>query len=524
MKLTNLFNDYFEQKGLKPRPGQIKAFETLKNNWEKYKYFICSAPTGVGKSHLAVILSLFSKNSYILTSTKLLQKQYLESDDRVSLIMGQSNYTCAKDDRYSCENSPCQYMKSIKKQCREEKNCPYHNDLINAFNSQIFLTNYSFFLCYPYITRRNLVICDEAHNLESQILSTYKIDVNIKMLGKRFKNKLLENINPRTDKKTITAIFDIFHSILEFQKNRFSEIPKNNLFKEKDFLQDLQKIDKDIKLLEDLISKMGVYIYSKEEDEWSTSFKEGVLTIAPLSSKYGFHDRFLPVSDKTIFLSATPGDKKYVSSEFNIPKNQICFFEIESDFDVKKSPVISIPVAKMSYKEIDNSLPVISSACKQIMEHHKSEKGIIHSTSYKITNYLSTQLDENRILYKKSDSMNNEYLMNLHKKIKSPTVLISPSMTTGIDLKDELSRFQIIVKSPFLGLGEERVKKKSERDNYWYNLQMIITIMQMCGRSTRSQNDFSTTYILDKNFGYFYEILFDAVPKWFRERVHFVDM
>jgi ATP-dependent DNA helicase DinG len=41
-----------------------------------------------------------------------------------------------------------------------------------------------------------------------------------------------------------------------------------------------------------------------------------------------------------------------------------------------------------------------------------------------------------------------------HVNSTKPNVLISPSLYTGLDLKDDLSRFQIIVKVPYPDLGE----------------------------------------------------------------------
>ena len=48
-----------------------------------------------------------------------------------------------------------------------------------------------------------------------------------------------------------------------------------------------------------------------------------------------------------------------------------------------------------------------------------------------------------------------------HLVSKDPTILVSPSLMEGIDLVDDLSRFQIIVKVPYASLGDKHVKKKS---------------------------------------------------------------
>jgi ATP-dependent DNA helicase DinG len=55
-----------------------------------------------------------------------------------------------------------------------------------------------------------------------------------------------------------------------------------------------------------------------------------------------------------------------------------------------------------------------------------------------------------------------------HYKNSKPTVLISPSFYLGVDLKDNLSRFQIIVKVPYADLTNRKVFVMKQRDPNWY--------------------------------------------------------
>ena len=92
-------------------------------------------------------------------------------------------------------------------------------------------------------------------------------------------------------------------------------------------------------------------------------------------------------------------------------------------------------------------------------------------------------------------------------------------MTTGVDLPDDLSRFQILVKLPFASLGDARVKKKSDLNPMWYRFQMWMTLMQSAGRSTRSETDHCVSYILDASFYHFWEKDKMYLPKWFNDRI-----
>ena len=87
---------------------------------------------------------------------------------------------------------------------------------------------------------------------------------------------------------------------------------------------------------------------------------------------------------------------------------------------------------------------------------------------------------------------------------KQPTVLLSPSMTEGVDLKGDLSRFQILCKVPYPWLGDPIIRKRMKKYPSWYPLQTAMTVVQSVGRSVRNKNDKAVTYILDADWNKFY--------------------
>jgi Rad3-related DNA helicase len=106
-------------------------------------------------------------------------------------------------------------------------------------------------------------------------------------------------------------------------------------------------------------------------------------------------------------------------------------------------------------------------------------------------------------------------MLQIHQDTPEPTVLVSPSMTHGVDLKGDLGEFQIVMKAPFLPLNDERVKRKFENDKEWYTDAMLSTLIQMCGRCNRSEQDYSETYIID---GMILDVILrnkEKLPKYF---------
>ena len=107
-----------------------------------------------------------------------------------------------------------------------------------------------------------------------------------------------------------------------------------------------------------------------------------------------------------------------------------------------------------------------------------------------------------------------------HANSIKPTVLISPSLHLGLDLKDDLSRFQIITKVPYPNLGDRWINEKTKLDQQWYNWQTALRLIQAYGRSIRSKEDWAKTYVLDSASETFVLKNRDILPDWFTQAFH----
>jgi Rad3-related DNA helicase len=63
-----------------------------------------------------------------------------------------------------------------------------------------------------------------------------------------------------------------------------------------------------------------------------------------------------------------------------------------------------------------------------------------------------------------------------HVNSTTPTVLISPSLYIGLDLKNDLSRFQIITKVPYPDLGDRWINEKRKINGQWYIWQTALRL------------------------------------------------
>ena len=129
-----------------------------------------------------------------------------------------------------------------------------------------------------------------------------------------------------------------------------------------------------------------------------------------------------------------------------------------------------------------------------IKEHDDIIKGILDYKTKKRLTYVNYHPKDTNEVQK-----SNEETLEIHRR-KENSVLISPSMWEGIDLKYDLGRFCIIAKAPFApGSGAlVQAKKRLRPDDRWKETKDFFTLIQGCGRCTRATDDHSTTYLLEK--------------------------
>jgi ATP-dependent DNA helicase DinG len=131
----------------------------------------------------------------------------------------------------------------------------------------------------------------------------------------------------------------------------------------------------------------------------------------------------------------------------------------------------------------------IARAIDKLMTLHSNDKGIIHTTSYKQLDFIKQNISqENQCgLLETNPEIQRDEVIAEHVNNTRPMVLISPSLYTGLDLKDDLSRFQIIVKVPYPDLGDRWINEKRKINGRWYNWQTALRLVQGYGRSIRSK-------------------------------------
>jgi Rad3-related DNA helicase len=210
--ISNLLNNFPE--GYSPNKQQVKLLKHIDESFDNgYKFVVCNAPTGSGKSFVSKTVgnvadtcsddfreSIMSYVAYrqtdkpvereafgctALTITKSLQDQYKDFFDDVEVLKGKSNYQCAVDDNFSVDVAPCVHLHSLKNDCWSKDICPYYNQRNKALTAQFNTLNYNMFFSLPeHLKKRQVIICDEASELEDQLVKAFTCKIDYSYLRK----------------------------------------------------------------------------------------------------------------------------------------------------------------------------------------------------------------------------------------------------------------------------------------------------------------------------------------------------
>jgi len=522
---------------LKPRDQQIEAFNFARDSINNgNKYCLLNMTTGAGKSYFALMfinwyLNYINKKAKIdiLTNSKILQDQYTNEFPFMKAYKGKSNYRCQPHD------TDCSNGKNIcKVQGPNCDDCPYDLAKKAWQESTIGLTNFHLFNTVALYVETiletrgpNVLIIDEAHDFESvfcDFISTSLSSKSLKSYG--FDLKEIEDLDTQIGNiKTI-------HQYIGFVENQFI----NNLTDKINWLEYMKKESKGktkqeySKYLvhsEGQLFKFKYLIkeFSNNPSNWIldiTKTKDkmysGVLLEAkPVWGHEYIKEHIFDKYDHVIFLSATLLNKEMISYINGLETGLTTYFETSSTFPVNRRPIYYMKLGKMSYKYKDETLKIQLKYIKQILKKHKNEKGIIHTINYENLEYIKNNIVNKRLLFTTPENRNE--IIEKHTKSKEPTFLVSPSLMNGIDLKDDLSRAQVIMKVPYPYLGSEKIKMRQKTKPEWYIWKSIIDFIQMYGRSIRSVEDYATTYVLDSNFSDLLKYNGNKIPKYITDAI-----
>jgi ATP-dependent DNA helicase DinG len=626
------------------RPKQLEVLQQVCDTLNAgYKYIVLEAPTGFGKSAVAIAISRTLGSSYICTATKNLQSQYTNDFPFLRSVKGMSGFVClVREDHilnnsYACDKCKINQVKNLTSinsiqecdhkavsfgPCRDDQvgyhhftkecgkcvdikagvkkkpfiadfhdGCRYrtfkedyektdpntdYEDIIlkssraeqylkfstnlnwvhmtNVANPAVFnvrtkeftpcsyydqlnkgivashtIFNYANFLIFQrfqtsnVLREKELLVLDEGHLIEERMISYVGVTIERWRLQRYMHTAPIEYTKLHFSSSIkdgwlpfLSGLYDALKELIESGR-----LQREIRIEAKEYLQKLEFTISEIDL------DPGNWIVSniERDDKHDPNSRIKSISFKPLDiSRYC--QRMFTQCNNTLIMSATILDADAFCKSVGLERSKVKFIQADSDFPVENRPVYNLSITKlnMASMSMEKTQRQIANGIDQIMNAHKEDKGIIHVMSYPQVNFIRKYLsreNNHRLIATDQENMSGEEAMAKHTSPSNdkPTVLISPALHLGIDLKDDLSRFQIVVKVPYGDLGDRWIKAKLDKDQAWYNWKTALTFVQACGRSIRSKDDYAVTYLLDSLFERFIDEYKSKLPGWFRDAI-----
>lgn len=511
-----------------PRPNQVRVLNWLAE--QTAKYVICEMPVGSGKSLVGLTYARYLSgkdgSSFILTPQRILQHQYEQTlgDKALFSLYGKGNYKC------STKSTTCDVGSAMKPRC---KHCPHRDAIGSAKKTPNVVLNYKLaMLLFGYTEvfedTRKLMVLDECHTLEEHLTEFGAISINrTKTFKMGIQWKFAPNVVSAFDwvrnvylpgiRRELSRVFGEIEPLLDKPGVDLTRAEQTKLKQYAKLEDHVDEVAEFALTNPDVIANTRVLVHDKE----NIKFKH-------LTGVTNF-DRLLDGrTEQYLFMSSTIINHEGFCRDVGLPLSDVAFLSIDSDFPPENRPVVYMPQMKMNSTwnkpENHQSRHKMVDTIKQILTEHGGESGIIHTGNFLIASWLVEHLDgkvPQQILHHNPDSGDDRNaIINQFGANPKPSVLISPSITEGLDLKDDLGRFAIIAKIPFGNLGDQWIKRRLEMSGEWYQRRALIDVIQGGGRVVRSSEDEGIVYILDGSWDYLYSQTIRMVPNWWKQAYH----
>ena len=509
-----------------PRDNQLETVSEIADAINHdYKYIVLEAGTGTGKSAIAATLSNMSDSSYILTITKQLQDQYLRDFKDFKVVKGRSNFRCQNYINKSCsegkcltEGFECRFsLKNRENEIRKDNTCPYYYQKYLALHAKTVVSNYYYmFLELNYVKdfqKRDLLIFDEAHNLESTLMDELTLEFSKSDLEEYLDYNLtcekIEELNSNNYLNWIEFINEIKEGYLE-ELNKLERLDKLELAEKIAFIK--HQINDCSRFIEHLTHDPKIWIFDWDDGYQTAQFK-------PLKVDNYAKNTLFDYADVCIFMSATILDWKLFSKWLGIPEDEIYAIRHKSPFDINNNPITAYDEYNLSRNFIKVNAQKSIGSINEILDKHKNEKGIIHTVSGKCRDFLIDNIADERLIA--HDRHNRSEMLEEFISSDEPLVLISPSMSEGVDLPGDLCRFQVIYKLPFPDWGDKQINQRAGIDREWYDYRTCLNLVQTHGQGVRYDGDYCHTYVIDSRFRSYIREAFPSkfLPDTFKESI-----
>lgn len=482
------------------RPGQRLAIRTALH--AKTMHTVINAPTGSGKSTIAAaLMRLDPGRTVMLTASKQLERQYLGTFPWLTNIHGMANYECLlpKDDLLQirkrstvrmCDDGPCRRGVSCD---LKNDGCLYFDAYRNALGSDHVLTNYAYWLAIRRFGKglgmTTRLVLDEAHALPEELMSAYRIEIPLALVR-------AQRTLPRTWREWTHFALSVAASLNVEAGPGGSEDGRAKKQRLVDSLKMLSAID----------------------ETWAWDVLDTKVVFEPTIPKLLMPMLAGPSTARHIvYLSATitPSTLRLL----DIPTADTTFRTMKSRFPVARRPTYLVECTRVDHKMSIEQRTWWLSRIDKIIAKRLDRKGIIHTVSYQRAFDIVKASAYRGLMLAPTRASELATALERFRTAPAPMILLSPSISTGVDFPYKSAEYQIIAKMPFPDTRSTIVKARIEATEGYRDHLTAQALVQATGRVMRAEDDQGETFILDDHARWFIPKAREQglLPEWFLE-------
>lgn len=474
-----------------PRPIQERAMTHLADSGKIHAQFIVvNAQCGYGKSSNIFALQRYYPNAVWNTANRVLQGQGHGDykDHGLISVRGKDSYKCrhfpelscvdviAVDDEEKYSHAKCEY--GIMKRKLKTGAYAIYNPVMYSFDKP----------------NRNddVILVDEAHKLPSMLMllsgtsfshRSYPFSKNVLDSNENLIS-FLRNVQLRKEQEAIKCKQAGFHKKTIAARNRA----------------------RTCKDMADKLTESAAYYHAWIKTEIQPKFGEvDVLYIKPIEVERHVYERYFAKARKVFLWSATISRER---AEEILGTKDFVYISVPPSIPVENR-LVHIRNDKIW---TTSSGWEIANAIKKVLENHKGENVLVHCTYSKMKEIA--QFFPNAITHTDKNKL------EMIAKFKAEGgIFFGAGCSEGVSFDDSTARVNIILDIPNPNREDEVVIKRRELYPERVDLEVLETMVQMVGRTTRSETDFSSTYILNKRAYKFFEDNKRNLPKGFWESI-----
>lgn len=494
------------------RPEQVRAVLEIISAFKDSDVVVLDAPTGSGKTLIGETVRLLRRSRGLyLCHSKGLQDQFANDFRYARVVKGRVNYPTelyprrfpqlsADDCTWKVENdNGCEW-------CSEKRHCPYELAKHAALKADVAVLNFAYALTElngpGRFSGRDLVIVDEADLFEKAVQDYISVWVSRRRMKKYGWEPPKITVEDSWKEWLDEHIPDVKRMVSETQD---------------------EKENKSLVRLHDGLSKVQQAMV--DGLPFAFTGREGAVEFKPVHIGEFCSENVWNHGTKWLLMSATVISSSTMLRGLGYTKSYRTV-KLDSTFPLANRKVVVKPTVSMARKvEGQPRENRVEQLAKGIFEQVKLEPGriLVHTVSHDLTRDVSRLLSVSTDRPVSCYTLAGERARAISEWQRSSSgILVAASTDRGFDFADDACRLVIIAKVPYPNLGDRMIAKRvyGMKDQVWYNVQTIRTIVQMSGRGVRHKEDYCKTVILDSQFkDSVWQSSRHLIPSWFKEAI-----